>query len=215
MPLFRHLEAGVHRLWWRKQSFYQKADTSALLYDACMMHPFEIPVRNQELNLAVPHLKMLGTFSEPLHLLQTSATWHFDPIAVANQHFFEEELHYYASFASPLCHSSEHYHIFTHLQYKSLLVLERPKLVIKQDNQLPFVYENLHSLRIPFCTCRQAAYLALMRYPGGMQVGGGVTAENAERYLEAGASHVIVTSYVFRDGHFNQERLQHLVSLLY
>ena len=59
--------------------------------------------------------------------------------------------------------------------------------------------------------CRQAAYLALMSYPGGLQLGGGVTAENAERYLEAGASHVIVTSYVFRDGRLDEERLQNLV----
>ena len=35
---------------------------------------------------------------------------------------------------------------------------------------------------------------------GGLQVGGGVTPENAKAYLDAGASHVIVTSYVFRDG---------------
>ena len=37
-------------------------------------------------------------------------------------------------------------------------------------------------------------------YPGGLQLGGGVRPENAEEYLEGGASHVIVTSYVFRDG---------------
>ena len=41
---------------------------------------------------------------------------------------------------------------------------------------------------------------ALKAYPGGMQIGGGITAENAGAYLAAGASHVIVTSYVFRDG---------------
>ena len=50
-----------------------------------------------------------------------------------------------------------------------------------------------------------------MRYPGGLQLGGGVTNENAARYLEAGASHVIVTSYVFRDGHLDDTRLQRLV----
>ena len=52
-----------------------------------------------------------------------------------------------------------------------------------------------------------------MRYPGGLQLGGGVTTENAEKYLEAGATHVIVTSYVFRDGHLDDKRLQRLVSL--
>lgn len=47
---------------------------------------------------------------------------------------------------------------------------------------------------------KSQALSALMAYPGGMQVGGGITAENAEEYINAGASHVIVTSYVFRDG---------------
>jgi phosphoribosylformimino-5-aminoimidazole carboxamide ribotide isomerase len=42
----------------------------------------------------------------------------------------------------------------------------------------------------------EAAMDALRAYPGGMQVGGGITPENAQRYLDAGASHVIVTSYV-------------------
>ncbi|MDE7476373.1 MAG: phosphoribosylformimino-5-aminoimidazole carboxamide ribotide isomerase [Lachnospiraceae bacterium] len=48
---------------------------------------------------------------------------------------------------------------------------------------------------------------ALDAYPGGLQVGGGVNADNASGYLEAGASHVIVTSYVFQDGHINMEHL--------
>lgn len=41
---------------------------------------------------------------------------------------------------------------------------------------------------------------ALGAFPGGMQIGGGINAENAARYIDAGASHVIVTSYVFKDG---------------
>src|SRR4051812_17722688 len=45
-----------------------------------------------------------------------------------------------------------------------------------------------------------AALAALRAYPGGLQIGGGIHAENAAQYLEAGASHVIVTSYIFRDG---------------
>ena len=53
---------------------------------------------------------------------------------------------------------------------------------------------------------------ALAAYPGGMQIGGGITAENAAGYLEAGASHVIVTSYVFRDGSFCRENMEKLVS---
>ena len=45
-----------------------------------------------------------------------------------------------------------------------------------------------------------------------MHVGGGITTENAELYLDAGSSHVIVTSYVFRDGHLDFDRLKELVS---
>ena len=55
------------------------------------------------------------------------------------------------------------------------------------------------------------ALAALQVYPGGMQVGGGITAENAHEFLRAGASHVIVTSYVFRDGKVDYERLEKLV----
>lgn len=59
---------------------------------------------------------------------------------------------------------------------------------------------------------RGAALTALAAFPGGMQVGGGITAENAREYLEAGASHVIVTSYVFREGVLDQARLDALVA---
>lgn len=54
------------------------------------------------------------------------------------------------------------------------------------------------------------AMKALSAYPGGMQIGGGITAENAKTYLEAGASHVIVTSYVFCDGQIRWENLEAL-----
>lgn len=54
------------------------------------------------------------------------------------------------------------------------------------------------------------AELALAAYPGGLQVGGGVTAENAAQWIAAGASHVIVTSYVFKDGKINYENLERL-----
>lgn len=59
---------------------------------------------------------------------------------------------------------------------------------------------------------RQQALSALAAYPDGMQIGGGITAENAAGYLEAGASHVIVTSYVFRDGAFCRRKMEKLVS---
>lgn len=44
-------------------------------------------------------------------------------------------------------------------------------------------------------------------------MGGGITAENAGEYLDAGASHVIVTSHVFRNGRLEQDRLNSLVRL--
>jgi phosphoribosylformimino-5-aminoimidazole carboxamide ribotide isomerase len=58
---------------------------------------------------------------------------------------------------------------------------------------------------------RRQALLALSRYPGGLQLGGGVNETNAEAFLRAGASHVIVTSYVFRDGRIFYENLEKLV----
>ncbi|MBR6102385.1 MAG: phosphoribosylformimino-5-aminoimidazole carboxamide ribotide isomerase [Ruminococcus sp.] len=58
--------------------------------------------------------------------------------------------------------------------------------------------------------CAQAA-LALEAFPGGLQLGGGITAENAGRFLEAGASHVIVTSYVFKDGRISERNLERLL----
>jgi phosphoribosylformimino-5-aminoimidazole carboxamide ribotide isomerase len=59
---------------------------------------------------------------------------------------------------------------------------------------------------------QEAAMEALAAYPGGLQLGGGVTAENAADYLEAGASHVIVTSFLFHpEGRFLEERLDELV----
>lgn len=57
---------------------------------------------------------------------------------------------------------------------------------------------------------RQQALAALKAFPGGMQIGGGITAENAPDFLKAGASHVIVTSYVFREGHIDYRRLEKL-----
>lgn len=58
---------------------------------------------------------------------------------------------------------------------------------------------------------KEQALSALRSYPGGLQVGGGITAENAAEYLDAGASHVIVTSYVFRDGNISYENLNRLL----
>ncbi|OIT26321.1 PREDICTED: 1-(5-phosphoribosyl)-5-[(5-phosphoribosylamino)methylideneamino] imidazole-4-carboxamide isomerase, chloroplastic-like [Nicotiana attenuata] len=59
-----------------------------------------------------------------------------------------------------------------------------------------------------------AAIEALHAYPGGLQVGGGIRTENALSYIEEGASHVIVTSYVFNNGQMDLERLKELASLV-
>ncbi len=55
---------------------------------------------------------------------------------------------------------------------------------------------------------------ALKAYPGGLQAGGGITADNARKFLDAGASHVIVTSHVFRGGNLDVERLENLKKLV-
>ena len=57
---------------------------------------------------------------------------------------------------------------------------------------------------------KKQALSALSAYPGGLQVGGGITPENAKEFLDAGASHVIVTSYVFKDGVIHFDRLENL-----
>lgn len=57
---------------------------------------------------------------------------------------------------------------------------------------------------------KEQAFAALAAYPGGLQIGGGITPENAREFLNAGASHVIVTSYVFRDGKADLERLNEI-----
>lgn len=58
----------------------------------------------------------------------------------------------------------------------------------------------------------KAAQEALRAYPGGLQVGGGIHPGNAADYLEAGASHVIVTSYIFRDGEINYPNLEAILA---
>lgn len=57
---------------------------------------------------------------------------------------------------------------------------------------------------------RAQAVSALRAYPGGMQVGGGITPDNAGAFLAEGASHVIVTSYVFRDGKIDLANLRNI-----
>ncbi len=59
----------------------------------------------------------------------------------------------------------------------------------------------------------EQALLALSVYPCGMQIGGGIHPGNAKRFLDAGASHVIVTSYVFKDGKIHMDRLKNLTNI--
>src|SRR5260370_144305 len=54
------------------------------------------------------------------------------------------------------------------------------------------------------------ARAALKAFPGGLQIGGGINAMNAREWLDAGASHVIVTSWVFREGSVDWARLTEL-----
>lgn len=56
------------------------------------------------------------------------------------------------------------------------------------------------------------AFSALKAWEGGLQIGGGINAENAKMFLDGGASHVIVTSYVFKDGQIAWDNLEKLVN---
>lgn len=60
---------------------------------------------------------------------------------------------------------------------------------------------------------QDAATSAMKAYPKGLQVGGGINDTNALTWLEAGASHVIVTSHVFSNGQIHMERLRKLVEI--
>lgn len=59
-----------------------------------------------------------------------------------------------------------------------------------------------------FAQTKAQALKALKAFPGGLQIGGGVRPENAAEYLDEGASHVIVTSYVFRDGRISWKNIE-------
>jgi phosphoribosylformimino-5-aminoimidazole carboxamide ribotide isomerase len=58
-----------------------------------------------------------------------------------------------------------------------------------------------------------AAKSALAAYPKGLQIGGGINDTNALEWLNAGASHIIVTSHVFFEGQVHMERLQQMVQV--
>ncbi len=58
------------------------------------------------------------------------------------------------------------------------------------------------------------ALSALKAYPDGMQIGGGITDRNAAFFLENGASHVIVTSFVFKNGVIDYDNLNALIKCI-
>ncbi len=57
---------------------------------------------------------------------------------------------------------------------------------------------------------QEQALKALSSWREGLQFGGGVNIDNAASYLEAGASHVIVTSYLFESGQLSWEKLERI-----
>ena len=61
---------------------------------------------------------------------------------------------------------------------------------------------------------KEQALSALGAWPGNLQAGGGMDEENAFEFLDAGASHIIYTSYVFKDGMILYDRLDQLVKKL-
>ena len=72
----------------------------------------------------------------------------------------------------------------------------------------------LNSASSPYYGATKAQALkGLAAYPGGFQIGGGIRTENAKEFLDAGASHIIVTSFVFHDGIVDMDRLRQLVEL--
>ena len=54
--------------------------------------------------------------------------------------------------------------------------------------------------------------LLCMNFPQGFHIGGGITPKNASFFLNEGASHVIVTSCIFKDAGIRWENLDAMVS---
>jgi len=59
-----------------------------------------------------------------------------------------------------------------------------------------------------------AARESLAAWPGGLQVGGGINDSNAAEWIAAGASKVIITSFLFPGGTFDQGRLDSVLGAL-
>lgn len=60
----------------------------------------------------------------------------------------------------------------------------------------------------------QAVMEALTAWPNGMQLGGGITDENAVYWLNAGASELIMTSFIFHNGQVHEEKLKKISNLI-
>jgi phosphoribosylformimino-5-aminoimidazole carboxamide ribotide isomerase len=58
----------------------------------------------------------------------------------------------------------------------------------------------------------EAARAALSAWPDGLQLGGGIDVDNARAWLDAGASKLIVTSWLFVDGGLSMPRVETLSS---
>ena len=83
--------------------------------------------------------------------------------------------------------------------------------IYKQDDLRGGHIINLNMKGTPeYEASKEEAMEALRAYPGGMQYGGGVDDKNAREFISAGASHVIVTSYVFNDGRVDYEALKRI-----
>ena len=70
-----------------------------------------------------------------------------------------------------------------------------------------FAFAGTHE----YAASKKEAFKAFATYPNGLQVGGGINDKNAKDFIEAGASHVIVTSYLFEDDELSIEKMEALV----
>jgi phosphoribosylformimino-5-aminoimidazole carboxamide ribotide isomerase len=61
---------------------------------------------------------------------------------------------------------------------------------------------------------KDAAIRALKAYPGGLQIGGGINLDNAKEFLHAGASHIIVTSWIFQNSMLDWKRVEKLSNVV-
>lgn len=84
-----------------------------------------------------------------------------------------------------------------------------------QADKVLFPITPASELPVCFAHYRAAAKKGLLAYNGFMQLGGGINPDNAAEWLDSGASHLIVTSYIFQDGELNEDRLKELVSQRY